>query len=388
MAATKPAYQHPISTTFHFKHTFTVGTCADLQASHGVYPERKSVSKSVTPGPVQSRIIFKFGYENSIMAELSSNWKKLQAKLKAEFGSKPSLKRKSEAVPEVRQKKTKTSERPSKLQASSSTEKKPSSSRRSMGGVHSTNIEQQSRHGVSPSLALWAADNDISPEALAEAYSLGTKDPSSALASAKDKINHGLSEGLEVGKYVAIDCEMVGVGTGGYESALARVSMVDFHGNQVYDSYVKPKERVTDWRTFVSGITIKQMRFARDFEEVQQTVAEILENRILVGHDLKHDLDALKLSHPSRDIRDTAKYHNFKKYGHGRKPALRTLAQEILGVEIQAGAHSSIEDARVTMLLFRKHKSGFDVDHANRYTPKPQPNGPSKGKKFKKKRKT
>lgn len=324
------------------------------------------------------------------MAELSSNWKKLQAKLKAESGPKPSLKRKSEAQPEVRQKKPKTSERPPRKTISNSTDTKLTSSRRSMGSVHSSNIQQQPRHGVSPSLALWAADNDVSAEALAEAYNLGAKNPSLALASAKDKINHGLSEGLEVGKYVAIDCEMVGVGTGGYESALARVSIVDFHGNQVYDSYVKPKERVTDWRTAVSGISIKQMRFARDFEEVQQTVSKLLENRMLVGHDLKHDLDALKLSHPARDIRDTAKYHNFKKYGNGRKPALRTLAQEILGVEIQSGAHSSIEDARVTMLLFRKHKSGFDVDHANRYTPKPQTNGAgsAKGKKFKKKRKT
>lgn len=325
------------------------------------------------------------------MAELSSNWKKLQAKLNAHSASKAPLKRKSEAQLEGRQKKTKTSGRLSRKTASKSTKTQASSSCRSMGGVHSSKIDEQPRHhGVSPSLALWAADNDISAEALAEAYNLGTKDPSLSLASAKDKVNHDLSEGLTVGKYVAIDCEMVGVGPGGYESTLARVSMVDFHGNQVYDSYVKPKERVTDWRTAVSGVSVKQMRFARDFEEVQQTVSQILQNRILVGHDLKHDLDALKLSHSSRDIRDTAKYHNFKKYGHGRKPALRTLAQEILGVEIQGGAHSSIEDARVTMLLFRKHKSGFDVDHANRYMPKPQQNGhgSANGKKSKKKRKT
>lgn len=257
-----------------------------------------------------------------------------------------------------------------------------------MGGVHSSPAKPETKQTISPSLALWAADNDISAESLAEAYDLGVKDPATVLASGKDKINHGLSEGLDVGKYIAIDCEMVGVGPGGYESVLARVSVVDFHGKQVYDSYVKPKERVTDWRTKVSGISPKQMRFAREFEEVQQTVSTLLNNRILVGHDLKHDLECLMLSHPFRDIRDTAKYHNFKKYGNGRKPALRTLAQEILGVEIQSGAHSSIEDARVTMLLFRKHKSGFDVDHSNRYTPKPSSNGPGNSKgKPKKKRK-
>lgn len=317
------------------------------------------------------------------MAELSSNWKKLQAKLKAASGTTNSSKRKRDKATDESRKKPKTGKK------ITTATKKGASKPDSMGAVHSTSkSENAPANSISPSLALWAEDNDISSEKIAEAYDLGLKDHKLSLASYKDKINHGLSEGLEIGKYIAIDCEMVGVGPGGYESALARISIVDFHGTQVYDSYVKPKERVINWRTQYSGISPKEMRFARDFEEVQKEVAELMADRIVVGHDLKHDLEALKLSHPNRDIRDTAKYSPFKKFGNGRRPALRTLAQEILGVEIQSGAHSSIEDARVTMLLFRRHKSGFDVDHANRYTPKPSAaSGPPKGKKSKKKRK-
>ncbi|KAF4952674.1 hypothetical protein FGADI_6564 [Fusarium gaditjirri] len=319
------------------------------------------------------------------MAALSSNWKKLQAKLKEESASKPSLKRKPETLttnpPPKKSKVQKSLPKPPRRPAkeSQTTAKKP------MGGVQSSKIEE-SVPGTSTSLALWAEDNDVSAEALAEAYSLGAKDNSMMLASAKDKINHGLTEGIEVGKYIAIDCEMVGVGPGGHESALARVSIVDFHGVQIYDSYVKPKEKVTNWRTAVSGIDQKKMRFAREFEEVQAGVDKLLQGRILIGHDLKHDLEALILSHPGKDIRDTAKFPGFKKYGNGRKPALRVLAQNILGIEIQGGAHSSIEDARATMLLFRKHKQAFDVDHANRYAPKPASGG-QKGTKSKKKRK-
>lgn len=63
-----------------------------------------------------------------------------------------------------------------------------------------------------------------------------------------------------MGKYIAIDCEMVGVGGGESErSVLARASIVSFHGEQIYDSFVKPKEYVTDWRTWVSGIAPKHM---------------------------------------------------------------------------------------------------------------------------------
>ncbi|QPC71619.1 hypothetical protein HYE68_002371 [Fusarium pseudograminearum] len=319
------------------------------------------------------------------MAALSSNWKKLQAKLKEESASKPSLKRKPETPatnpptkkPKVQKSFTKT---PKAAKSAQTSDKKK------MGGVHSSKIEETAP-GTSTSLALWAEDHDVSAEALAEAYNLGAKDNSMMLAAAKDKINHGLTEGIEIGKYIAIDCEMVGVGPGGHESALARVSIVDFHGVQIYDSYVKPKEKVTNWRTAVSGISQKSMRFARDFEEVQAEIDKLLRGRILIGHDLKHDLEALILSHPGKDIRDTAKFSGFKKYANGRKPSLRVLAQQLLGVEIQGGEHSSIEDARATMLLFRKHKSAFDVDHANRYAPKIASGGGQKGSKPKKKKK-
>lgn len=302
------------------------------------------------------------------MAELSSNWKKLQSQLKAEAASKPSTKRKAEEQLQSSAKKRPFETSKSKNPGLLNRNHKPPVHR--MGGVQSSTATEKPKQTPSPSLGLWAEDHKVSAEDLAEAYGLGVKGNSLMLASEKDKVNYGLSSGLEIGKYVAIDCEMVGVGPGGHESVLARISIVDFHGRQVYDSYVKPKERVTNWRTAVSGISQKEMRFARDFDEVQTEVSAILKDRILIGHDIKHDLDALKLSHSPKNIRDTAKYPAFKKYGHGRKPALRNLAREVLGIEIQSGAHSSTEDARVTMLLFRKHKSGFDMDHVNRFAPK------------------
>lgn len=56
------------------------------------------------------------------------------------------------------------------------------------------------------------------------------------------------------GKYLAVDCEMVGVGLDGSESALARVSLVNFHGVVLMDEFVRPRERVVDYRTQFSGI--------------------------------------------------------------------------------------------------------------------------------------
>lgn len=162
------------------------------------------------------------------------------------------------------------------------------------------------------------------------------------------------------GKFIAIDCEFVGVGPEGKESALARVSIVNFYGYTLYDHFVKPREKVTDWRTWVSGVTPKHMKDAITFSQAQKDTADLLEGKILVGHAVHHDLDALFLSHPKFMIRDTSNYKPFREISKGRVPSLKNLTKHFLKVEIQAGQHSSVEDARATMLLFRMVKNDFE----------------------------
>jgi RNA exonuclease 4 len=62
-----------------------------------------------------------------------------------------------------------------------------------------------------------------------------------------------VSEDMSITKYIAIDCEMVGI-EDGRRSMLARVSLVNSFGNVIYDKFVQPQEEVTDLRTRVSGI--------------------------------------------------------------------------------------------------------------------------------------
>ena len=70
-------------------------------------------------------------------------------------------------------------------------------------------------------------------------------------------------------RYLGLDCEMVGVGADGKRSALARVTLVDFDGRVVYDEHVRPVERVTDFRTWVSGVKAKHLKEAISLKEVR-----------------------------------------------------------------------------------------------------------------------
>ncbi|KAJ2140898.1 tRNA (guanine-N(7)-)-methyltransferase (tRNA(m7G46)-methyltransferase) [Coemansia sp. RSA 678] len=164
-----------------------------------------------------------------------------------------------------------------------------------------------------------------------------------------------------MGRYVAIDCEMVGAGFKGCRSLLARVSVVNYHGHVLLDAYVKPTEPVTDYRTWVSGIRKSDLDGGRDFESVQREVAELLEGRVLVGHALKNDLNALMLTHPPLDVRDTLKYPGFRSKGSKTAPALRKLAANILQLRIQDGEHSPIVDAKTAMLLYRQVKPEWEA---------------------------
>lgn len=166
------------------------------------------------------------------------------------------------------------------------------------------------------------------------------------------------------GRYISLDCEFVGLGPEGSESAVARISIVNYFGVVLFDSFVKPQGKVTDFRTWVSGIESFHLKDAIDFKKAQEITGNLLKGKILVGHAIKNDLDMLYLSHPKSMIRDTSKFKKFREIAGGKAPSLKKLAKEFLEIDIQIGKHSSVEDARATMLLFRLFRK--EIESANK----------------------
>lgn len=158
-------------------------------------------------------------------------------------------------------------------------------------------------------------------------------------------------------KVLALDCEYVGVGVDGKTDSLARVSIVNVDGAPVYDKYVSQTEKVTDFRTEVSGIRPGHLTKGKEleingksslslgepFNKIQQEVHKMLADRIVVGHALHNDFRVLNLTHPRRLTRDTAKYKPLRALAKStRTPSLKYLAKEILDVQIQQGEHDSV----------------------------------------------
>lgn len=93
------------------------------------------------------------------------------------------------------------------------------------------------------------AANPSSKKKAAETVEAGESIDPSAKLSAKIKAT-----------YVGLDCEMVGIGPSGTQSALARCCLVDFDGEVIYDEFVRPPGFVTDFRTKWSGVRKKDLR--------------------------------------------------------------------------------------------------------------------------------
>lgn len=53
---------------------------------------------------------------------------------------------------------------------------------------------------------------------------------------------------------------MVGTGPDGSYSMLARVCIVNNHGHTLYDTFVSPMDKITDYRSTISGVLPKDLR--------------------------------------------------------------------------------------------------------------------------------
>ena len=166
-------------------------------------------------------------------------------------------------------------------------------------------------------------------------------------------------------RMLAMDCEMVEGVT--IEHMLARVSLVDYDGRVVYDAFVRPTEKVIDYRTAITGITAEVLgRKGEKFTVVRAKVMQLIEGKILVGHAIHHDFETLEMDRPEESlIRDTCLFPPLRPPNRKQTPSLKLLAEYWLDKQMQSGAHSSVEDARTTMILYKRFQADWEDHVAN-----------------------
>ena len=149
---------------------------------------------------------------------------------------------------------------------------------------------------------------------------------------------------------VAIDCEMVEID--GSNDGLARVSIVNYFGHTLMDDYVQPEGKITDYRTWVSGIRPEDLLDSIPFSIARKKAIQILKGKTIVGHSVQNDFTVLQYEPKSYTVRDTTKYKKLQDKDKQSK-SLKRLSGDVLNITIQEGEHSSVVDARATLALYR-----------------------------------
>ncbi|KAI0094056.1 hypothetical protein BDY19DRAFT_982822 [Irpex rosettiformis] len=164
-------------------------------------------------------------------------------------------------------------------------------------------------------------------------------------------------------QFLGMSCLVVGVGPKGDTSMAARVSIVDYRGHVIMDTYIQPMMHVTDYRTAVNGIEARHLSAAnaRPFAEVQHDVANCIHGKVIVGYTLWNDLSVLGIPHPAVATRDVALYRPFRTaLQMNQVIGLPTLMWRLMRRRVQEGALDSVENARAAMDLYRSHASEWE----------------------------
>ncbi|VVC43773.1 Ribonuclease H-like domain,Elongin A binding-protein 1,Exonuclease, RNase T/DNA polymerase III,RNA [Cinara cedri] len=162
------------------------------------------------------------------------------------------------------------------------------------------------------------------------------------------------NKNIESPNFYALDCEMVNT-TIGIE--IVRVTVINHEGEEVYESKVKPKNMILDYKSKYSGITEESLKnCSKRLLDVQLDLLKIFDkNTILIGHSLESDLKALKIVH--YNVVDTSIIYPHK-YGPPYKWGLKLLSEQHLQRIIQSEeGHDSKEDALASLdLVWKKLK--------------------------------
>lgn len=105
-------------------------------------------------------------------------------------------------------------------------------------------------------------------------------------------LNQGKKRGKET-KILSLDCERILTKKG---ERLARVSIVNFYGNVVFDTLVKPWAKVSDYREWITGIKAIDLKHAPSYPKIAPLLKKILNDKVVVGHSLTDDFKHLKLN--------------------------------------------------------------------------------------------
>lgn len=108
---------------------------------------------------------------------------------------------------------------------------------------------------------------------------------------------------IDVNNIIAMDCELFPCSGNDKRCLVSRVLVTDYQGNPLLDARVEIEHDIKGYLNYISV----------SFNDCRVRVQELLKGKVVVGHNLKAQLYALRLRHPWQQMRDSCKFYPFMK---------------------------------------------------------------------------
>ena len=173
-----------------------------------------------------------------------------------------------------------------------------------------------------------------------------------------------------------LDCEFVGgykelVGTRWKGTQLlASIAIMDYEGRVILDTRVTPSKKIRSYCTQITGFRPLDLVNQRKDQEVIMEVRQLVQGRILVGHDLTSDMTVLQIVREElAGIRDLSTCPTLREIIPSENPrlSLKVVAEEILHKNLRMtktvngkqipDPHSALEDVQVIREVYLKIES-------------------------------
>jgi len=172
-------------------------------------------------------------------------------------------------------------------------------------------------------------------------------------------------------KYVALDAEYVETING---KEPLQVSILDYDGNVIFNRYFKPTADVVEMRQPRKTLLKKLKSKLVNYADYKNDIVTILKDKVIIGHDLIHDIRALGLNPDEFKIVDTAYLPPFMT-NTKKSLSLKILTKLYLNRNIQSASklrmHNARENAKAALNLVRTYNvnmTGYSLK--NRKTPR------------------
>ncbi|KAL5495586.1 hypothetical protein ACEPAI_1049 [Sanghuangporus weigelae] len=163
-------------------------------------------------------------------------------------------------------------------------------------------------------------------------------------------------------KYVSVSTQYV-LATPQRVPILARVSVVDYRGNILYDSFVRPTHQIEDLRSSITGLLAEHLlsNEAMHPSAVKEQVSALFQGKIIIGHSLWMHFSLLGLTHPALDTRDVALYLPFhRSVSSSTVTPLKSLVSHLMRRKIGRSYEHPLEEARAALDLFRSYEDPWE----------------------------